>query len=157
MPQIVPFLWFDGQAEEAASFYVSLFPNSRIGKISRAGENMPQPAGSVLTVEFELDGKPYLAMNGGPGHPFTDAVSLQILVDSQDELDRYWDGLISGGGAPVACGWLKDRYGFAWQVTPTMLMTLIADPDPAKANRAFQAMMKMVKLDIAALEAAAQA
>jgi predicted 3-demethylubiquinone-9 3-methyltransferase (glyoxalase superfamily) len=155
MPKPVPFLWFDTQAEEAARFYVSVFPNSKLGEIMRSGENMPMPAGAVLTVEFELDGQPFVALNGGSHVKFTEAVSFQILCDAQAELDRYWDQLTEGG-EPGPCGWLKDRYGLSWQVTRTRLMQLMKDPDKARANRAAQAMMKMSKIDIAAIEAAVE-
>lgn len=155
MPQITPFLWFDTQAEEAANVYVGLFPNSRITVITRYSEIGPGPVGGVMTVGFELDGQAYTAMNGGPGHPFTDAMSLVVHCADQAEVDRYWDALVADGGQPVACGWLKDRFGLSWQITPDRLLDLIADPDPATVGRAMTAMMQMVKLDIAAIEAAA--
>jgi predicted 3-demethylubiquinone-9 3-methyltransferase (glyoxalase superfamily) len=150
VPRIVPFLWFDDQAQHAAEHYVGLLPDSRVDGLGRA------PDGSVLVVEFTLLGQPYRAMNGGPGHPFTDAVSLQVDVDTQEELDRIWDGLLAAGGHPVACGWLVDRWGLSWQVTPSMMGELMAaGGDPAAGARVFRAMQDMVKLDIAALRAAA--
>ncbi len=161
MPKITPWLWFDGKAEEAARFYVSVFPNSRVGEITRysdaslAGEDMPPP-GSVMTVEFWLDGMQLFGLNGGPQFPFTEAVSLQIECADQAEVDRYWDALLQDGGQESQCGWLKDRYGFNWQVVPKQLMALQSDPDPAVRKRVNEAMFKMRKLDIAALEAAAR-
>lgn len=157
MSKISPFLWFDTQAEDAARFYVSLFPNSRIVSVNGLPVDLPHTgakAGDVITVAFELDGQPYVAMNGGPGHPFTDAISLVIDCDGQDEVDRYWNALVADGGKEVACGWLKDKYGLSWQVTPRQLMEMTTSPDKAAAARAFQAMMGMVKIDIAALKAA---
>ena len=150
MPTITPFLWFDDQAEQAAEYYVGLFPDSRVDSVSR------MPDGRALVVEFTLLGTPYRAMNGGPGHPHTDAVSFQIDVDTQDELDRLWDALLADGGSPMACGWLTDRWGLAWQVTPSMLGELMSGSGDPEANaRVFEAMMQMVKLDIPALQAAA--
>lgn len=155
--KIVPCLWFDGAAEEAARFYVSLLPDSRIDKVSRSPADTPSgPARSVLMVEFTLAGRRYVGLNGGPGHPFTDAVSFQIFCADQAEVDRLWDALTEGGSG-VACSWLKDRWGLCWQIVPTRLMELIADPDPGRAKRAMQAMMGMVKIDIAAVERAADA
>lgn len=150
-----PFLWFDTQAEEAAEFYVSIFPNSKIVKLLRYPEGGPMPAGTVVTVEFQLDGQTFVALNGGPHVKFNQAISFVINCETQAEVDRYWEKLTSGGGSEVACGWLTDKYGLSWQVTPTMLLKLLGDPDRAKAARAMQAMMTMKKLDIAALEAAA--
>lgn len=155
MSKIAPCLWFDGKAQEAAAFYVSLLPDSRIDKIMRSPADYPGgSAGSVLTVDFTLAGQQYMGLNGGPEFPFTEAVSFTINCEDQAEVDRYWDALIAGGGAPVQCGWLKDRYGLSWQVVPTILPKLMADPDPAKARRVMEAMMEMVKIDVAALEAA---
>ncbi len=154
MPRITPFLWFDGQAEEAAALYTSIFPNSRIVEVSRCGDAGPGPKGSVLVIAFELDGKRFNALNGGPQFRFTEAVSFMIDCATQEEVDHYWDRL-SDGGAPQQCGWLKDRFGVSWQVIPTVLPELLGDPDPARAARAMQAMLQMVKLDIAALQAAA--
>ncbi len=154
MSKLTTCLCFESAAEEAARFYVSIMPNAKLGAISYYGENMPMAAGEVLTVEFEIDGAAFFALNG-PRHPFTEAVSFQILCDTQAEIDTLWDRLTEGG-EPGPCGWLKDRFGVSWQVTPRSLMKLVKDPDKAKANRAIQAMMKMSKLDIAAIEAAAQ-
>lgn len=155
MSKIAPCLWFDGNAEEAAKFYVSLLPDSRIDKIMRAPADYPGgSAGTVLTVDFTLAGQQFMGLNGGPEFKFTEAVSFTIYCEDQAEVDRYWDALLAGGGAPVQCGWLKDRYGLSWQITPTILPKLMADPDPAKARRVMEAMMKMVKIDVAAIEAA---
>jgi predicted 3-demethylubiquinone-9 3-methyltransferase (glyoxalase superfamily) len=155
MSRITPCLWFDGKAEEAANFYVSLLPDSRIDNVVRSPADYPAgKAGDVLTVEFTLAGQSFLAMNGGPGPVFTDATSFIINCDDQAEVDRLWGALTADGGTPVACGWLKDRYGFPWQITPTELPKMLADPDREKARRAMEAMMDMVKLDIAALRRA---
>ena len=159
MDRIVPCLWFDHQAEEAATFYVSVFKNSKITNVSRytkAGyETHHRPAGSVMTVEFELDGQRFSALNGGPAFTFNEAVSLQIMCDTQQELDSYWDKL-SRGGDPKAqqCGWLKDKYGLSWQVIPRMLLRLFTDHDSAQAERAMEAMLHMKKINIAELEQA---
>jgi len=156
MPNLTPCLWFDRDAEEAARFYVSIFPNSKMGKIARYPENLPgDRAGQVLTVEFELDGKPFTGLNGGPEFKFSEAISFQIEVENQAELDRYWTALLAGGGQESQCGWLKDRFGLSWQVVPKQLAQLIASEDKDKAGRVAAAMMQMVKLDIAKLEAAA--
>jgi predicted 3-demethylubiquinone-9 3-methyltransferase (glyoxalase superfamily) len=157
MSKIHPFLWFDTQAEEAASFYCSIFPNSRITATARNTEAAPGPTNGVLTVEFELDGQKVIALNGGPHFKFNEAFSFTIDCEGQAEVDRYWDALLEGGGQPSQCGWLKDRFGLSWQVVPTALPKLLSDPDRAKANRAMAAMMKMAKIDIAAIEAAAAA
>ncbi|WP_065965150.1 VOC family protein [Curtobacterium sp. UCD-KPL2560] len=150
MPSITPFLWYDDQAEEAAEHYTSLFPDSRVDSVART------PDGTALVVEFTLLGQPYRAMNGGPGHPHTDAVSFQVDVDTQEELDRVWDALLADGGKPVACGWLVDRWGLSWQVTPSMMGDLMTgNGDPEANARVFAAMRDMVKLDIPALQAAA--
>jgi predicted 3-demethylubiquinone-9 3-methyltransferase (glyoxalase superfamily) len=157
--RISPFLWFDHQAEEAAQFYTGIFPNSRIGEIARYGaaghEVHDRPAGSVMTVRFELDGQPFVALNGGPHFQFNEAVSLQVLCETQDEVDYYWEKLSAGGDEHSRhCGWLKDRYGLSWQVVPAVLPHLVADPDPARSGRVVEAIMKMKKLDIAELERA---
>ncbi|MFJ7286767.1 VOC family protein [Curtobacterium sp. NPDC098951] len=150
MPTITPFLWYDDQAEQAAERYVALFPDSRIDSVSRT------PDGRTLVVEFTLLGSPYRAMNGGPGHEHTDAVSFQVDVDDQQELDRIWDGLLADGGRPSRCGWLFDRWGVAWQVTPSMMGDMMTGSgDPAANARVFETMLQMEKLDIAALQAAA--
>lgn len=157
MPKISPFLWFDKEAEEAARFYVAIFPNSRIVSVNGLPTDLPHTgakAGDVMTVTFELDGLPYVAMNGGPGHPFTDAISLTVDCDGQDEVDRYWNALTADGGQEIACGWLKDRYGLCWQVTPRQLIEMTTGPDKAAAARVFQAMMGMVKIDVAKLQQA---
>ena len=154
MTRITPCLWFDTEGEEAATFYVSLFKNSRITEVSRYGEAGPRPAGSVMVVSFELDGQPFTALNGGPEFTFSEAISFQIDCQSQEEVDYYWDGL-TAGGEEGPCGWLKDRYGVSWQVVPSALITLLQDPDPGRSQRAMAAMMTMKKIDIAALHAAA--
>ncbi|MEV0643136.1 VOC family protein [Streptomyces sp. NPDC050619] len=148
-------LWFDGQAEEAAHYYVSVFKNSSIGRLERYPEGAPQPAGSVLTVEFTANGHKFLALNGGPEFKFTEAISFMIFCQNQEEIDYYWTKLTEGGGEPGPCGWLKDRYGVSWQVIPDRLIELTTGPDQEKAGRAMKAMMSMGKLDIAALEKAA--
>jgi predicted 3-demethylubiquinone-9 3-methyltransferase (glyoxalase superfamily) len=154
--KITPFLWFDTQAEQAAKFYVSIFPKSKILKVARYGEAGPGPKGSVMTVEFELNGQRMIALNGGPVFKLSEAFSLVIDCKDQREVDHYWNKL-SKGGEKSMCGWLKDRYGLSWQVTPTILMNLISGPDAKKAKRVMEAMLKMQKIDIAALKAAAEA
>ncbi|MFG6178893.1 VOC family protein [Halomonas sp. THAF12] len=155
MHRITPFLWFDGQAEEAARFYVSVFPDSRIERVVHSPVDTPSvPAGEVLLVEFVLDGARYLAMNGGPGMPFTEAISLHIDCADQAEVDHYWNAL-SEGGSPIQCGWLQDRWGLRWQVVPVRMHELMRDPDPGRARRAMEAMMRMEKFVIADLERAA--
>jgi predicted 3-demethylubiquinone-9 3-methyltransferase (glyoxalase superfamily) len=152
--QIVPNLWFDGQAEEAAAFYTSVFPNSRVVGRTHYTEAGPGVPGSVMTVEWELDGQRFVGINGGPEFPFSEAVSFAITCEDQDEVDRYWQAL-SEGGEEGPCGWLKDRFGLSWQVVPTGMDELFADPDPERARRAMQAMFGMKKLDVAALRSAA--
>jgi predicted 3-demethylubiquinone-9 3-methyltransferase (glyoxalase superfamily) len=154
MQQITPFLWFDCQAEDAAKFYVALFDNSRILKVVRYGAAGPGPAGTAMTVAFELNGTKFTALNGGPLFKFSEAVSFVINCDSQAEIDRLWEKLTAGGGQESRCGWLKYKYGLSWQVVPTVLPELVSDPDAAKAQRAMKAMMAMGKLDIAALKKA---
>ena len=155
MRKITPFLWFDDQAEEAVDFYLSVFPDSRVLEVVRHGEAGPGPVGSVLLIRFELDGNEFLALNGGPDHyAFDESISFVIDCPTQDEVDRFWDAL-TDGGEPIACGWLKDRYGLRWQVVPTELPTLLGDPDPGRAQRAMQAMMSMTKLDIDVVRKAA--
>lgn len=155
MNKVTPFLSFDGKAEEAASFYVSLLPDSRIDRITRSPMDTPGgETGSVLLVEFTLAGTSYIALNT-PGFTFTEAVSFLIACEDQPETDRLWAALTADGGSEVACGWLKDRYGVFWQITPTRLLELIRDPDPDRANRAMVAMTQMVKIDIAEVERAA--
>lgn len=155
MQKISPFLWFDTQAEEAANFYVSIFENSRIGKITRYGDAGPGPKGSVMTVELELAGQSFIALNGGPHFRFNEAVSFSVDCRSQEEVDRYWEQLTADGGQESQCGWLKDKYGLSWQINPTILGQLLSDPDPARANRVMQAMLQMKKIDIATLQRAA--
>jgi predicted 3-demethylubiquinone-9 3-methyltransferase (glyoxalase superfamily) len=157
MSKIAPCLWFDGQAEEAANFYVSLFPDSAILAVSHYGEGAPFPAGTALMVEFQLAGQRFQALNGGPHYKFTEAVSLSIACKDAADVDRYWDSLSGDGGSEGPCGWLKDRFGVSWQVVPDGLGALIADPDRDCARRAMQAMMGMKKLDLAAMRAAAEA
>ena len=153
--KIVPCLWFDGEAEAATAFYVSLLPDSRITAVNRSPVDTPSgPAGSVLTVQFVLAGREYLALNGGPNFRFTEAVSFMVMTEDQAETDRLWDALTADGGSENACGWLKDRWGLSWQITPRRLMELTTDPDPARAKAAMQAMMEMIKIDVAALERA---
>ncbi|MCQ6554603.1 VOC family protein [Streptomyces sp. C10-9-1] len=156
MPAITPNLWFDTRGEEAAEFYVSVFPNSRITHVSHYGEAGPRAAGTVLTVDFELDGKPFTAINGGPEFTFDEAVSFLVDCADQAEVDYYWTRL-SEGGREGPCGWVKDRYGLSWQIVPAVLGELLADPDPARAQRAMAAMLRMSRLDVAALRAAADA
>ena len=153
MQKIVPNLWFDTEAEEAAKFYTSLFKNSKITDISYFGEGGPRPAGMVLTVAFELDGQSFTALNGGPDFKFTEAISLLVNCESQEEVDDLWNKLLEGG-EESQCGWLKDRYGLSWQIIPTVLGELLQDEDAEKAKRVMEAMLKMVKIDIAALQAA---
>ncbi|MFI6090170.1 VOC family protein [Streptomyces sp. NPDC051218] len=154
MPRITPTLWFDTQGEEAATFYVSVFPNSKITNVTHYGDAGPRPAGTVMTVEFELDGQPHLALNGGPQFTFNEALSLTIDCADQEEVDHYWTKL-SEGGEEGPCGWLKDQFGLSWQVVPAALDELVSDPDPARAQRAMAAMLGMQKIDVAALYAAA--
>ncbi len=154
MQKITPFLWFDNQAEEAAHFYTSLFENSKIGKVSRYGKNMPLPEGTVMTISFELNGQVFNALNGGPEYKFTEAVSFLIDCEDQAEVDNLWDKLTADGGQPGPCGWLKDRYGLSWQIVPKALGEMMGDKDPVKAGRVAQAMMKMGKLDIEELKKA---
>jgi predicted 3-demethylubiquinone-9 3-methyltransferase (glyoxalase superfamily) len=154
MPKQIPCLWFDGQAEEAAQHYTSIFPNSSIGEITHYGPNMPEGAGKVMTVSFTLDGQEYTGLNGGPQFQFNESISFQIMCADQEEADRYWDRLTEGG-EESQCGWLKDKFGVSWQVIPTEMLALINDPDPERARRATEAMMQMVKLDVAAARRAA--
>ena len=152
--KIKTFLWLDGQAEEAAKFYTSIFRNGKIGAVARYPEGSPGPAGSVMTVEFELDDHPFVGLNGGPQFKFNESVSFAIECDTQEEIDHYWDKLLAGGGKPQQCGWLKDRYGLSWQVVPAGIGELFSNP--RTAQRAMQAMLKMVKFDIARLKEAAK-
>ena len=154
MQKITPFLWFDDQAEEAASFYVSIFRNSAILAVSRYGEGAPRPAGSAMSVSFVLDGLEFQALNGGPEFSFTEAISLFVKAETQDEIDDLWDKLTSDGGQESQCGWLKDKYGLSWQIVPPVLGELLGDPDPDRSSRVLQAMLGMSKIDIAGLRAA---
>ena len=156
MPTQIPCLWFDGQAEQAARHYTAIFPNSEILGVTRYGPAMPDQEGQVMTVEFSLDGQRYVGLNGGPQFTFSEAISFQIHCADQDEVDHYWTRL-ADGGEEGPCGWLKDRYGVSWQVVPTRLFELVGDSDPGRAQRATQAMLTMRKIDIAALERAADA
>ena len=153
MQKISPFLWFDKEAEEAANFYVSIFKNSEIRSVSRYGEGAPRPAGSAMSVSFVLDGLELQALNGGPEFPFTEAISLFVSAETQDEIDDLWEKLTSGG-EESQCGWLKDKYGLSWQIVPPILGELLGGPHPDKSSRALQAMLKMNRIDVAGLRAA---
>ncbi len=155
MSKLTACLWFDTEGEEAARFYTSTFPNSRITGISHYGEAGPREAGSVMTVDFELDGQPFLALNGGPEYTFSEAISYQVSCETQEEVDRYWTTL-SEGGEEGPCGWLKDRFGLSWQIVPTALPRLLKDPDREKAQRVMAAMLQMKKIQIDELERAAE-
>ncbi len=159
MQKITPFLWFDDQAEDAAKFYTSIFKNSKIGKIARydkAGEKAAgRPAGSVMTIEFQLEGQEFVALNGGPHFKFTEAISFVVNCETQKEVDYFWQKLTADGGQESQCGWLKDKFGVSWQIVPTILPELLSDKDATKSERVMKAMLKMVKLDIAKLKAAA--
>jgi predicted 3-demethylubiquinone-9 3-methyltransferase (glyoxalase superfamily) len=154
MTNITPCLWFDTEGEEAAKFYTSIFPNSRITHVARYGEAGPRAAGTAMTVSFELDGKQFVALNGGPEFSFSEAISFQVDCRSQEEVDDYWSRL-SAGGEEGPCGWLKDRYGLSWQIIPSRLTELLADPDPETSQRVMAAMLQMKKIEIAQLEEAA--
>ncbi len=153
MPKITTFLAYDDQAEEAARFYVSVFRNSRIGKVTRYGEAGPGPKGSVMTVTFELDGQEFVALNGGPHFAFTDGISLSVACATQEEVDTYWERL-SDGGEEGPCGWLTDKFGLSWQINPTILSDLLSDPDPERSKRVMEAMLAMRKIDIESLKRA---
>jgi len=154
LTKITPCLWFDTEGEEAAAFYTSIFENSKIVEVTHFGSAGPRPEGMVMTVLFELDGQPFIALNGGPEFTFNEAVSFQVNCESQQEVDRFWSKLSEGGEEGV-CGWLKDRYGVSWQIVPTVLDQLIADPDRERSQRAMKAMLGMKKLDVAELQRAA--
>ena len=154
MPRITPFLWFDTEAEAAAELYVSIFENSRITGVTRYGDAGPGPKGQAMTVGFELEGQPYTALNGGPVYKLNEAFSLVVHCRTQTEVDYYWDRLTSDGGSPSMCGWLKDRFGLSWQITPDRLVELLTDPDAGEAQRVMAAMLTMQKIDIAKLEQA---
>jgi predicted 3-demethylubiquinone-9 3-methyltransferase (glyoxalase superfamily) len=153
MHRITPFLWFDGQAEEAAKFYTSIFKNSKVGSVTRYGDAGPGPKGTVMTIAFRLDGQEFIALNGGPEFAFTEAVSFVVNCETQDEIDYFWEKL-SDGGRQIQCGWLKDKYGLSWQIFPTRLSTMLQDRDPETTNRVMQAVLQMVKPDITRLEQA---
>ncbi len=153
--KITPFLWFNKNAEEAASFYAATFPDSRVTAVHKSPTNYPSgEAGDVLTVEFTVLGQAFVGMNGGPTFTFDEAVSFQVYTDTQEETDRYWNAIVNNGGQESACGWCKDKFGLSWQITPRVLMEAIGDPDQAAAKRAMEAMMTMGKIDIAKIEAA---
>jgi predicted 3-demethylubiquinone-9 3-methyltransferase (glyoxalase superfamily) len=159
MQKVTPFLWFDDQAEEAAEFYTSIFKNSKIGRTTRYGkegyEIHGKPAGTAMTVEFEIDGQPFTALNGGPVFQFNEAISFQVRCDTQEEVDYYWDKLSEGGDEKAQqCGWLKDKYGVSWQIVPTILSELVGDSDSEKSQRAMKAMLQLKKMDLEALERA---
>jgi predicted 3-demethylubiquinone-9 3-methyltransferase (glyoxalase superfamily) len=156
MPNVTPWLWFDTEGEEAADFYTSVFPNSKIVEVTRYGSSNPQQEGKVMTVTFDLDGQRFSALNGGPQFKFNEAVSFQVLCADQGEVDYYWDSL-SEGGEEGPCGWLKDRYGLSWQIVPDALYELLGDPDREKSQRVMAAMLEMGKIEIAGLERAAEA
>jgi predicted 3-demethylubiquinone-9 3-methyltransferase (glyoxalase superfamily) len=152
--KITPCLWFDGQAEEAASFYAATFPDSRVKSVNRAPGDYPSgKQGDVLTVEFTVVGQPFVGLNGGPTFKPNEAVSFMILTDSQEETDRYWNAIVGNGGQESACGWCKDKWGFSWQITPRVLLDATTSSDPGVAKRAFNAMMEMGKIDVAKIEA----
>jgi len=153
MQKITTFLWFDNNAEEAANFYVSIFKNSKVGTISRYGDATPGPKGTVLTVAFELDGQKFTALNGGPQFKFTEAISLVVNCETQEEIDYYWEKL-SAGGEKSQCGWLKDKFGLSWQITPTIIGDYLSEKDPERSNRVMQEVMKMQKLEIEPLKRA---
>jgi predicted 3-demethylubiquinone-9 3-methyltransferase (glyoxalase superfamily) len=156
MQKITPCLWFDTEGEDAATFYTSIFPNSKIVEVARYGSAGPRAEGSVMTVAFELDGQQFIALNGGPDFKFNEAISLTVDCENQEEVDRYWDAL-TDGGEPGPCGWLKDRFGVSWQIVPRILNELISDPDREKSQRVMSAMLQMGKIEIADLERAAAA
>ena len=160
MQKITPFLWFEGEAEDAAKFYTSIFKDSKIGRILRYGEEVAKvsasgrPAGSVLTIEFEIEGQTFVALNGGPQFQFNESVSFVVNCEAQKEVDYYWEKLIADGGQESACGWLKDKFGVSWQITPTVLIDMLHDKDTEKAERVMHAMLQMKKIDVAKLNAA---
>jgi predicted 3-demethylubiquinone-9 3-methyltransferase (glyoxalase superfamily) len=155
MPKITPCLWFDTEGEEAAKLYTSLFENSKILDVSRYGDAGPRPAGMAMTVSFELDGKEFVALNGGPDYKFNEAVSFQVFCKDQEEVDKYWNALTAAGGQEGPCGWLKDKFGLSWQIIPTALPELLQNPDPDKSQKAMAAMLQMKKIDIEAIRTAA--
>jgi len=152
--KIKTFLWFDNNAEEAMNFYVSIFKNSKVLGVSRYGDAGPGPKGSVMSATFQLEGQEFIALNGGPLFKFTEAISLFVSCETQEEVDDLWKKLTAGGGAPSQCGWLKDKFGLSWQIIPTALMELMSDKDPAKSKRVMEAMLQMTKIDVSKLKAA---
>jgi predicted 3-demethylubiquinone-9 3-methyltransferase (glyoxalase superfamily) len=154
MQKITPFLWFDGNAEEAANFYISIFKNSKMGKISRYGDAGPGPKGSAMSVTFQIEGQEFFALNGGPQFKFTPAISFFVNCETQQEVDHLWE-ILSAGGRTDRCGWLQDKFGLSWQIIPTVLGQLLGDKDPQRAKRAMQAMLQMTKIDIKKLQQAA--
>ena len=154
MQKITPFLWFDNNAEEAINLYVSIFKNSKVGKVSRYGDAGPGPKGSIMTATFELEGQEFMALNGGPHFKFTPAISLFVNCETQEEVDEIWNKFLSAGGKADQCGWLTDKYGLSWQIIPKALGEMLSDPDPEKSQRVMKAMMQMVKIDIAGLKRA---
>lgn len=154
MQKISPFLWFDTEAEEAAQFYVSLFDKSKVLSVTRCGEGGAGTPGAAMTVVFELEGQRFIALNGGPAHRFTEAISFSVDCRSQQEVDKLWNALVSNGGTEGPCGWLKDRFGLSWQIVPTVLPQMLSDPDRERTRRVMDALLRMTKLDIAALQAA---
>ena len=157
MQKVTPCLWFDTEGEDAAKFYTSLFPNSKITNVARYGSAGPRPEGDVMTAAFELDGQPFVALNGGPEFTFDEAISFQVSCKDQDEVDRFWAQLTADGGEEGQCGWLKDRFGLSWQIVPERMGELLSDPDPARAQAAMQAMLQMQKIEVKVLEEAADA
>ncbi len=153
MQKITPFLWFDNQAEEAMNFYVSIFKNSKVGKVSRYGDAGPGPKGSVMVATFQLNGQEFMALNGGPQYKFTEAISFLVNCETQEEVNELWEKL-SDGGKEIQCGWLTDKYGLCWQIIPTILSQMLSDKDPQKSQRVMKAMMQMIKIDIKALQEA---
>ena len=154
MEKISAFLWFDTEALDAAKFYVSVFKNSKLGRVTHYGEAGPRPKGSVMTAEFELEGVEFVGLNGGPQFKFTEAISFSVNCETQEEIDYFWEKLSADGGSTGPCGWLKDKFGLSWQVSPIVLADMLADKDPAAAGRVMKAMMEMDKIDIAALKKA---
>ena len=157
MQKINPCLWFDNNAEEAVNHYTSIFKNSKKGAVTHYGDNAPLPRGTILTIAFTLEGQDFLALNGGPAFKFNESISLSVNCETQEELDTYWNKLISAGGQPSQCGWLKDKFGLSWQIVPAVLPELISDKDPARANRVMQSLLQMTKLDVRQLQQAANA
>jgi predicted 3-demethylubiquinone-9 3-methyltransferase (glyoxalase superfamily) len=153
--KITPYLWFDGNAEQAVEYYTSMFSHSKVTQVARWGEGGPAPKGTVMNIAFELDGRSFIALNGGPHFKFTPAISMFVSCDSQEEVDRYWTRFLADGGKASQCGWLEDKFGLSWQIIPKQLVTLMSDPDPKRAGRVAQALMKMQKIDLPALERAA--